>query len=326
MEEKTLPFSAAWPLLSGALVGITLRLIFSGKVWAAFEAMMASFIYLVPVIVGMVTVYIAERRTRRTWAYYIWAPSVANTLFVVGTLLIMVEGWICAIIILPLFAVLGSIGGLIMGLVSRTTRWPKQTLYSVAVLPFILGGLEAEAPLPEQINCIERTIVINAPPFQVWAQIHNARDIRPEEVNFAWAYRIGVPVPISGISQQTPTGIVRKISMGKGIHFDQVVAEWKENEYVRWTYRFDRNSFPPRALDDHVRIGGQYFDFKDTSYTLRPRGHATELTLRMQYRVSTQFNWYADAVAKVLLGNVEEVLLNFYRHRSESAATQVKPL
>lgn len=320
MEEKTLPFSALWPLLGGALVGITLRLVFSGNKAGAYEAMMASFIYLVPVIVGMVTVYIAETRARRTWAYYIWAPSIANTLFVVGTLLIMIEGWICAIIILPLFAVLGSLGGLIMGLISRTTGWPKQTLYSVAILPLILGGVEANVPLPEQINSIERTIIINATPSQVWYQIHNARDIKPEEVNFAWAYRIGVPVPISGVSQQTPAGIVRKISMGKGIHFDQIVAEWKQNQYVRWTYRFDQDSFPPRALDEHVRIGGQYFDFKDTSYTLRPCAQGTELTLRMQYRVSTQFNWYADSAARILLGNVEEALLSYYRRRSEHSA------
>ena len=127
-------------------------------------------------------------------------------------------------------------------------------------------------------------------------------------------------MPLAGITQQTPDGLVRKITMGKGVHFDQVVAESQENKYVRWTYRFYPDSFPPRALDDHVVIGGHYFDFKDTSYTLTPRGNATELTIRMQYRVSTQFNWYADWVARLLLGNAEEVLLNFYRHRSEAVS------
>jgi hypothetical protein len=38
----------------------------------------------------------------------------------------------------------------------------------------------------------------------------------------------------------------------------------------------------------------------------------------MSYRVSTQFNWYADAVAQGLLGNFEDVILDFYRQRSES--------
>ena len=315
---KTLPFSNWWPLLAGAVVGIVMRLLFWQSPGNSYAPMMASFIYLVPILVGAVTVYIAETRQRRTWTYYFWAPFLANVIFVVGTLLILVEGGICAILIVPLFALLGSLGGLLMGIVCRTTNWPKQTLYSFAVLPLVFGGLEASVPLPERLSSIERTVIIHAAPSEVWRQIHNAHDIKPEEVSLAWAYRIGVPMPLAGVTQQTPTGLVRKITMGKGIHFDQVVAEWQENKYVRWTYRFDDDSFPPRALDDHVKIGGLYFDFKDTSYTLTPRGEGTELTLRMQYRVSTQFNWYADAVARLLLGNVEEVLLDFYRQRSET--------
>jgi hypothetical protein len=34
--------------------------------------------------------------------------------------------------------------------------------------------------------------------------------------------------------------------------------------------------------------------------------------------VSTRFNWYADAVARLVLGNLEEVLLGVYQRRSEA--------
>ena len=37
----------------------------------------------------------------------------------------------------------------------------------------------------------------------------------------------------------------------------------------------------------------------------------------MGYRVSTQFNWYVDPIARVLIGNFEEVIQDFYRQRSE---------
>jgi len=323
-KPPLLPFSKWWPLLAGALVGVILRLFFWGRPGDPFAPMMGAFIYLTPLVVGAVTVYVAETKKRRSWGYYLWAPLVANVLFVLGTFLIMVEGLICAIIIIPLFAIEGAVGGLIMGAVCRITNWPKQTLYSFAALPLIFGAFENTIPLPEHLSSIERTVTISASPAEVWQQIHNARDIQAEEVKLAWAYRIGVPMPLAGITQQTPAGPVRKITMGKGVHFDQVVAESQENKYVRWTYRFYPNSFPPRALDDHVVIGGHYFDFKDTSYTLTPRGNSTELTIRMQYRVSTQFNWYADNVARLLLGNAEEVLLNFYRHRSEAVSRNDK--
>lgn len=319
---KTLPYSRWWPLLAGALAGIVLRLAFWGRPGDSYAVMMGTFIYLAPMLVGAVTVYVAETTQRRSWGYYLWAPFLANAIFVLGTLLIMIEGLICAVVIVPLFGVLGSVGGLIMGIICRITNWPKRAVYSFAILPLLLGGIEADVPLPERTSLIERTLLIKAAPTVVWQQIHNARDIKPEEVNLAWAYRIGVPTPLAGITQQTPSGLVRKITMGKGIHFDQVFTDWQENRYVHWTYRFYKDSFPAHALDEHVLIGGHYFDFKDTSYTLTPRGDATELKIRMHYRVSTQFNWYADAVAQGLLGNFQEVILEFYRRRSEAAQVQ----
>lgn len=313
-----LPFPTWWPLLAGALAGIVLRLVFSGKPGSPYAAMMGTFIYLSPAIVGAITVYVAETRQRRSWAYYVWAPFLANVAYVLGTLLIMLEGWICAALIVPLFAALGSLGGLIMGVVCRVTNWPKQAIYSVGVLPLVLGSLETNLPLPERVGTVERTIMISATPGDVWQQIHNAHDIKSEEVRHAWVYRIGVPLPSAGVTQQTPAGLVRKITMGKGVHFDQVCTDWQENRYVRCTYRFYEDSFPPHALDDHVIIGGHYFDLRGTSYTLTPYGKLTELKIRVQYRVSTPFNWYADPLAQALLGNLHEVILAFYRHRSES--------
>jgi hypothetical protein len=169
------------------------------------------------------------------------------------------------------------------------------------------------------INTIARSVVIAAPADRVWHQLHHTRDIRSHEVAHGWMYRIGVPTPLSGVTEETPTGRVRKVTMGKSIHFEQMAAEWEEQRHVRWTYRFFEDSFPPHALDDHVRIGGHYFDLKDTSYTLTPSdaGH-TRLTIRVSYRLSTGFNWYADRVAHLLIGNFEETILDFYRGRAEA--------
>jgi hypothetical protein len=312
------PFSYGWPLVAGALTGVALRLVFRGRPGGMFEAMSAGFIYFAPVIVGAVTVFVAQKKQRRSWAYYFWAPFLANFLFVIGTMVVMIEGLICAVIIAPLFAVLGGIGGLLMGAVCRLTKWPKQTLYGVAILPFIVASVEDGIPLPENIAEVERSVVINASPERIWHQILNAEDIRLEEVKRAWLYRIGVPVPIAGRTRETAEGLVRRVEMARGIHFDEVFTDRQEHRYLRWTYRFDEDSFPRYALDEHVVIGGHYFDMKDTSYTLIPRGAATELTVRMRYRVSTRFNWYADPVARFLMGNLEESNLEYYRNRSES--------
>jgi hypothetical protein len=318
VAETVLPFPNWYPVIAGALAGIALRLLFYGEPGGPYAAMMASFIYLAPAFVGATTVYLAERKYRRTWAFYFWAPFLANVFFVLGTLVILIEGLICAIVIVPVFSVIGMVGGVIMGIVCRVTKWPRHALYSFAVLPLVLGGFEDGVETPTRRGSVERTVLIRAAPEAVWRQIMDARDIAPEEMGNAWIFRIGVPLPLAGVVETSANERVRKIRMGKDVHFDQVFAESRENEYVRWNYRLYPDSFPPYALDDHVVVGGYYFDVHDTSYTLTRTDVGTELKVNMGYRVTTQFNWYAEPLARNLLENFESVVLEFYRHRSEA--------
>jgi hypothetical protein len=318
IDERKLPFSGWWPVLAGALAGLAVRIGFSGEPGSPYAAMTGSFIYLSPVIVGAVTVYAAERRRRRTWGYYFGTACLANLLYVAGTVLVMVEGLICAVVIVPLFTVLGGLGGLIMGAVCRLTKWPKHTLYGMAILPFMLGATEGGLPLPKRLDSVERSIVIDAAPERVWRELMRTESIRPEEIQRAWLFRIGVPLALAGMAHQDGAQLTRRVTMGKQIYFDQVATDWEENRRVRWGYRFHKDSFPPYALDEHVMIGGHYFDLRETAYVLTPRGSATELKVTMQYRLSTRFNWYAEPVARALFGNLEETNLEFYRRRSES--------
>lgn len=318
-REPSIPFSWLWPIAAGVLAGLALRFVFSGHPGQPYATMMASFIFLTPMVVGAVTVYVAERRQRRSWRYYFFSAFMANVFCVLGAMLVLWEGLICAILIVPLFALLGGLGGLLMGAICRRTNWPGSSLYSFAALPLVLGLLEAGLPLPNRFRSVERQVHINAPPAVVWRYLQNTGPIAPEEVENGWIYRIGVPLPEIGVTEHEAQGSIRRIRMGKGIHFDQVVAEEQPERYIRWTYRFAPDSVPPRALDDHVAIGGAYFDMLDTSYTLEPSGTGTDLSIRMHYRVSTQFNWYVVPIADALFGNFEETILGFYRRRSESA-------
>ena len=283
-----------------------------------FTAMSSGFIYFSPAVVAAVTVYLAERRQRRTWGYYFASGLVANILFVCGTMLVMIEGLICAVIIAPLFAIIGGVVGLLMGAICRATNWPKQTLSSLVILPFLFASLERGMPLPESVATVERTVVVDASPDKIWRRIVDVPEIRPEEVEKAWLYRIGVPLPVRGTTTQTPAGRVRRVEMGKGIYFDEIITEFHEPSFLRWKFRYYDDSFPRYALDEHVVIGGSYFDVEDMSYTLVPHGALTKLTVRMRYRVSTRFNWYAVPAARFLMGNLLESNLGYYRGRSES--------
>jgi uncharacterized protein YndB with AHSA1/START domain len=320
-REPPLPFAKRYPVVAGVCLGLVLRFIFSGPAGSAWSAMSGAFIFWTPIAIGMVTVYLAERVRRRTWGYYFWAPMLATALFVAGTLVIMIEGLICAIVIIPMFSVLGAMGGLVMGITCRLTNWPKPAVYTLGALPLLLGALGAATPASNDFSHIERSIHIAAPPAVVWQALVHTPDIAPSEFEHGWAYRIGVPLPLSGEVVDTDGGKVRQFHMGKGVHFEGVVTDWQPQTFVRWTYRFKPDSFPAGALDDHVLIGGHYFDLLDTSYQLSPVADGTRLTFKVHYRVSTQFNLYASWVARMLLGNFGDVALAFYGGRSIAAVS-----
>lgn len=319
-SSDQLPFSNWWPIVAGALSGVTLRLVYSGNPYEAYAPMMGGFIYLAPAVVGAVTIFLAERKARRSVAYYVAAPVAANILFVLGTMAIMIEGFICAFVIVPLFCVLGAIAGLLMGAICRLTKRPKRALYGIGVLPFILGTVEADLGMPTHVGVAESIAFIEAPPQRVWSAIVDVPAVPAEKIGDAWMFRIGVPLTMSGSFDDTSGERLRRVKMGKGIHFTEVITDWSPPHFLRWTYRYDADSFPKHALDEHVVLGGHYFDIQDTSYTLTPHGAGTRVHMKIHYRVSTRFNWYARPVADFLLTNLAETNLAFYRDRSVELA------
>lgn len=339
--ERVSLLSSFWPALVGALVGIFLRIIFSGGVElqetekfidkisnGVASAMSGFFIYFAPIAVSAVSVYLAERTRRRSWSSYFWTGAMANALFVLGTLVVLIEGLICAIIIVPLFMFIGGLGGLVMGAICRWMIFPRTSVLSFVTLPVVLALVVPPTENVPLMGVIERSVIVNAAPEKVWPHLLNVERIQPNEVAHGWLYRIGVPLPEAGVTARLDDGknLVRHITMGKKIHFEQRSNEWRENQFVHWKYRFAEDSFPPHALDDHVKIGGEFFDIIDTRYSLAPlAAGTTQLSVKIHYRVSTDFNWYANGVAKLLIGNFEDVILDFYRVRSERSATAPSP-
>jgi hypothetical protein len=64
-------------------------------------------------------------------------------------------------------------------------------------------------------------------------------------------------------------------------------------------------------------IGGKYFDLVDNSYKLVPEAGGTRLDIVVNYRVSTNFNWYSAWWGRVLVDDSAAAILRFYKNRSE---------
>lgn len=321
--EPTLPFSNWLPFLLGGAYGFLLRLLFSGDGFPlalkGTSVMTASFALGVPFAVGAITVYLAQRVQDRSWMFYFFAPWLAVSLFVGGTAVALIEGSICIAMALPLFLIMGSLGGMVMGFICRTVENSGRTLYSIAALPLLLAAAEHLYTPQDGFATIERQVQIAAPVERVWQLINYPTDIQPEELAGGLAYRIGVPYPIEARTLEPRVGGMRKLIWQRGISFDEQITDWQEQRYIAWTYHFRPDSFPPGSMDDHVRIGGEYFDLKDTSYRLTPNEGGTRLEVRVTFRATTAFNWYAIPVARFMIGDTAETILGFYQHRAEAA-------
>jgi hypothetical protein len=310
----------------GAIYGLLMRLAFGvapflnhkDKMTAA-GPMLGSFVVLVPLLLGIYTVYAARDR-RPSLGFALMTPWVPTLCFVGGTAVLMIEGSICIAMATPIFCLIASVGGL-LGWVVIKTMVPRQgVMSSLLLLPLLSGYAETQWPLPQQIAQSVASTYIAAKPEVVWGYINHAVAIKPDEMKGGLAYMIGVPYPIEAITQNTPDGRVRKLRWAKDVSFDEPITAWDENRFIQWTYAFRPDSFPPGALDDHVLIGGRYFDLIDTSYRLTPQAGGTRLDIVVNYRVSTHFNWYSAWWGRVMVDDSAAAILRFYKNRSERSA------
>ena len=309
----------------GGLYGLVMRLVF-GLPWmnhgpsnGANGPMLASFVVLVPVLIGMFTVHAARRRPP-SLLFALFGPWVPTIAFAAGTGLVLIEGSICIAMALPIFCIVASAGGLLCWIVLKFVDVPQGGVNALLLLPLLLAWPESQQPLPLALSRSEQALHIAAPPTVVWGLINHATQIAPAEMRDGLAFRIGVPYPREAITGAVDGGRVRKLRWAGGVAFDEPVTAWEENRYIAWTYSFASDSFPPGTLDEHVLIGGKYFDLVDTSYRLVPENGGTRLEIVVDYRVSTHFNWYAEAAGRLLVDDAARAILRFYQRRAEATS------
>jgi hypothetical protein len=308
------------PFFWGAIYGLGARLLFSGDIMGGLQhmdTMSTAFAVIVPVVVGAITIYMAEKITRRNVLFYIFAPWLSVTMFVTGTAAALIEGSICIAMALPMFLGLASLGGLAMGIACRLLNKPVRSLQSVVIMPFLFALAQTGQPLTEVTRTISRSVYISSTPEAIWSQITSPGSIHSDEVKGGIAYHIGVPYPVKALLNKPGVGGVRHSVWQRGVSFDEIITHWEQFHKISWQYKFTADSFPPGSMDDHVVVGGRYFKLDNTSYTLTSDARGTRLDIEISYRVNTGFNWYAVPMAKFLISNEADTLLNFYKHRTE---------
>lgn len=299
----------------GLVYGLALR--FLGDQAAAqslLTVMSLGFMIAGPFAIGWVTIAAMPMEDVNRVGAFFW-PFIPVLLGCLATVLLKIEGFICVAMYLPLGLILSGVGGI---LATAKFRKSKTTIAAVMLMPFFVHGTEGSIDFKTEEHRVHNTIEIKAAPSSVWNQIKSVPTIGPNELPDSWVHRIGFPRPLDAVIDHEGVGGIRLARFERGLVFNETVDTWVPNKSLSFAIAVDPKDIPPTALDEHVTIGGPFFDVLHGEYRIEPHadGSAT-LHLESRFRLSTHFNAYAGLWTDLIMHQIQSDILGVVKKRSE---------
>lgn len=321
-------------LLAGIGYGLLGRVVFGlgyahglpGWLSSAFAVMSCSFLILMPLVIGYLHQSAPDpvlREHPRVHAFF--APMTPVMMMLVLMVCLAIEGVICVAMALPLFLVLAGIGGLLGLFVRRQLerRARNAGLTLMLALPYLLSPIEQGMPAPRELRQVTNTVIVHAPPNVVWRQIKSVRAIDRAELPSHFSHFIGLPRAVEATLSHDGVGGVRVAKFERGLEFRETVDGWEPERRLSFTIAAE--PAPPTALDEHVAVGGKYFDVLDGTYELEPRADGTTLLrLTSHQRLSTHFNFYARLWTDFIMSDLQAAIMAVIRARCEREAASAQ--
>jgi len=301
------------------LYAVLLRIIFGVKTWGdMFGVMTVTFLFVLPTIVGALTVYLSSEEKAKKHAYRVFAPWVPIFLFLIITISLAIEGWACWLMILPLFLVFASIGGFIGGYLKLRQRNDKLNISLLILLPFLIS------PLENLIETIPGTykaytyIDINAPAEKIWDNVTRVSEINEGDDKGYLSSFLGFPRPVKAELDFEGVGAYREAVFTNGLVFDETVTEYIDNKKMVFSIKANTYEIPSTTLDEHILIGGDYFDVLNGTYELEELENGMQrLHLYSHFKMNTTFNFYAGWWGKWIMKDIQNNILKIEKKRSE---------
>jgi hypothetical protein len=289
--------------------------------------MTIAFLSVVPFAIGylVVSIYateLAKNGKRIGWGMCFGLPVLTVLLILAIATLIHIEGAICLIFAAPLAIIFAILGGLSAGILQHKKRNTNTTVLSIALAPLLVLAIELHIPERFETRTVETSILIHAPAPVIWENIKKVDAIHPEELPPSWARQIGFPRPIAATLSHEGVGGVRHASFAGGLIFTETIDHWDPQRNLSFSIKANTDSIPPTTLDQHVTIGGPYFDVLEGEYSLEPLSNdVVILHLRSRERLSTHFNAYAGLWTDAVMRDIQNSILQVIKHRCERTAT-----
>lgn len=314
---------------AGALLGIILRLAFDTpplRDYAKSIAIMTlAYLVVVPFFMGYLSVNHYLKSTSSisiSWAGWFFLPWASVLVTMIFAIAVKWEGAVCLIFASPILLVSSTIGGVAARLTWGYLKRKSPGIVSAFALPLLVLLVEVHVPSPPQIRTVPTAILIHAPASIVWDNIKSVRAIDSSELPKSWIDRIGFPLPIAATLSHPGIGGVRQASFTGGLVFTETVNRWDPESDLRFSIHANTSAIPPTTLDEHVTIGGAFFDVLDGEYQLERMPNGILLHLVSHQRLSTHFNPYAAAWTDAVMRSIQQQILVVIKNRCEALPPQ----
>jgi hypothetical protein len=303
--------------LSRALFGIDALAMWHGG------AASATFLFLVPMAMGSLVAFLGMTLGQPKSLTY-WGVSAPLLCFLIGMVISLVTGFeatFCLIVAAPILIAMTLFGGLITaGLVNRFGGGRLQVT-AVVLLPYAVAPFEQMIALPEEILTVRNRVEIRASPEQVWDQIASVPEISRDELRWSWVHALGFPRPLAAVLEGEGVGSVRIATFERNVSFFERVTDWQPGKTIAFGIEADPQFVPANAFDQHVIVGGRFYDVLDGRYDIEDAGKGkVVLHLSSDHRLSTHLgryaSWWSERIMDEIQGNILEVI----RKRAEKDA------
>lgn len=303
------------------IYALLLRTIFGESTWSGvFNMMSKTFLFLLPSIVGALTVFFSKEQYARSFLYRFFMPWAPVFAFFLITLIFAIEGWPCLLMILPIFLLASSIGGLIGGYFKVKKKDNKLYVSVLVLLPLFLSPLENFIGARSEPYKAYTYIDITAPAEQIWDNVTRVTTIS-EAQDKGWLTRLlNFPRPLKAELNYEGTGAYREAIFTNGLVFHETVTEYIDNKKMSFTIKALPHEIPLTTMDEHLVVGGKYFDVLNGTYELEKLNDKTyRLHLWSNFKLTTSFNFYASWWAKHIMKDIQNNILQIEKQRAELA-------
>lgn len=298
---------------------IILRLFFGVSTWIElFSVMSISFLFCLPTVVGALAIYFSNlEQVRKLW-YRVFMPWIPILFFLVITLAVALEGWACWLMVLPLFLIAASLGGLLGGYFKMKKQSTRVYISVLALLPLLMSPIEAMVGSIPGTYQAYTFIDINAPADVIWSNVTRVREINEAQDKGWLTQTLGFPRPVKAELNYEGVGAYREAVFTNGLVFHETVSEYIHQQKMVFLIKAYPHEIPSTTMDEHVVIGGTYFDVLNGTYELEKLNDTTHrLHLYSHFKLNTTFNFYASWWAKWIMKDIQNNILQVEKQRAE---------